>query len=196
MSEQKASVITELGRLCFDKNLFESNDDGKFQASMVIDNGTSTDNIKKLMMDAAKAKHGDNIPKKFTWGMKSDSLADTTKYPFLKDAMLISGGTKFEIPVVANGTGLPVNREDIKGGDTVRFSLSAYCYEYKGKHGVSLNVNAVLLVDSCSAENAFFQKANVTSLFGDTFTQSENVALNMFNENAEEANEDLSGMNF
>tara|TARA_R110000744_G_scaffold371682_1_gene482843 strand:+ start:3474 stop:4070 length:597 start_codon:yes stop_codon:yes gene_type:complete len=198
MSEKKATVVTELGKLCFDKNLFEANDDGKFQASMVIENGVSVDNIKKLMMDTAKAKHGDNIPKKFTWGIKSDKDADTVKYPFLENASLVSGGTKFPIPVIVNGTGLPVNRDDIKGGDTVRFSLSAYCYEFKGKHGVSLNVNAVLLVDTCTEEEAFFQKANASAMFGDTFTQSENVTLNMFNgeDNADNSESDLSGMQF
>jgi hypothetical protein len=199
MSEKKASVITEEGRLCFDKNLFEANEDGKFQASMVIPEGTSIDNVKKLMMDVALKEYGsaDKIPKKFTWGVKSDKDADIEKYPFLEGANLISGGTKFAIPV-ADIAGNEVDRDGIKGGDTVRFSLSAYHYEYKGKRGVSLNVNAVLLVKACAEEEAFYQKANAKSMFGDVFNSYADQAVDNFAEANTESDNDagLAGMNF
>ena len=196
MSEQKARVITEEGKLCFDQNLFEANDDGKFQASMVLGKGVNYKNISELMMATAKAKHGDNIPKKFTWGMKSDKDADTEKYPFLKDGMLVSGGTKFAIPVT-DIAGNVITKDDIKGGDTVRFSLSAYCYEFKGKHGVSLNVNAILLIEKCSEENAFYKKQNAADMFGDVFTSYENKSVDMFANNENEAEDtNLSDMNF
>lgn len=198
MSEQQARVITEEGKLCFEKNLFEANEDGKFQASMVLAKGTDFSAISKLMMDKAKEKYGSNpIPKKFTWGMKSDKEADTDKYPYLEDAMLVSGGTKFAIPVT-DIAGNEVTADDIKGGDTVRFSISAYNYEFKGKHGVSLNVNAVLLISKCSPDEAFYKKQNAADMFGDVFTSYESQSVEMFDqaEEVEAPAEDLSGMNF
>lgn len=196
MSDQKEKVITEEGRLCFDKNLFEANEENdKFSAAMVLPEGTDYTAISKLMMDTAKLKYGDKpLPKKFTWGMKSDKEADTERYPFLENAMLVQGSTKFAIPVT-DIAGNEVNRDDIKGGDTVRFSISAYNYEFKGKNGVSLNVNAVLLISKCAEEEAFFQKADAKAMFGDVFTSYENQSVNMFEQSVNEAEEDTTNLN-
>lgn len=189
MSNEKVKVITEEGKLCFDKNLFEANEDGKFSAAMVLAKGTDYKAIQKLMMDVAKKEYGDKIPKKFTWGMKSDKEADTERYPFLEDAMLVQGGTKYPIPVV-DIAGNEVDRDGIKGGDTVRFSISAYCYEFKGKRGVSLNINSVLLVNRCSEEDAFYKKPDAKSMFGDVFSSYADQAVNDFEQSVEEAGEE------
>lgn len=202
MSEQRQVVITAEGKLCFDRQLFESelNDAGKpkWGASMLIDNSEDLTAIKQIMMIEANKMWPTGLPNDLKWGVKAEDPSKLAKYPYMAGCNLVSGGSGFAIPV-GNVAGQEVTRDGIKGGDTVRFSVSAYAYNAKGNKGVGLNLNGVLLVSQCPAEEAFFQKANVNSMFGSVMTSYEQTGLENFT-NAQTATEapaaDMSSMNF
>ena len=201
MSEQRERVITPEGKLCFDMNLFERSEKLKYGAAMVIPAGVDIAEIKKLMMETAKLKYPKGLPHGFKWGVKSDDKANIEKYPYLKGMNLVqgsSGSKDFDIKIpVTDIAGNEVDRDTIKAGDTVRFSLSTYCYDVDGNKGVGFNINAVLLVERCAKEDSFYQKQSAADMFGEVFTSYENKALNDFEQSVNEAEEsDLGEMNF
>lgn len=189
MSEQKRKEITPEGKLCFDRNLYEQ-EDGKFKAAMVIPVGENLNNVKAMIAEVANARWpGVNLAT-LNMPIKGPDASKFEKYPYLEGANLIQGSSGFEIPVI-DVAGNEVTRENIKGGDTVRFSLSAYAYDFKGKKGIGLNINSVLKV---AEGEAFFNKGNAASDFGSVMTQYSQQAVDNFSTQEEENN--LSDFNF
>jgi len=196
MSEQKQTIVTPEGKLCFDRNLFESDEKGKFGASMVITNTEDLTAIKQMMMVEANKKWPNGLPNGLHWGVKPEDASKLAKYPYLAGCNLISAKSGFAVAV--GSTERPeIFRDDIKGGDTVRFSISAYAYDANGNKGVGLNLNGILLVSPCSPEEAFFQKADVNSMFGDVMGGYQQQGADNFAAQQQEAPaNDMSNMNF
>ena len=185
----KRKEITPEGRLCFDRNLFEQ-EDGKFKAAMVINTEKDLNNVKSMIAEVANARWPGVNLSTLNMPIKGPDASKFEKYPYLEGANLVQGSSGFEIPVI-DVAGNEVGRENIKGGDTVRFSLSAYAYDFKGKKGIGLNINSVLKV---AEGEAFFNKANAASDFGSVMTEYSNQAVENFNNNSED--QDLSDFNF
>ena len=185
----KKKVITPEGRLCFDRNLFEQ-EEGKFKAAMVINTQESLNDVKAMIAEVANARWpGVNLAT-LNMPIKGPDASKFEKYPYLEGANLIQGSSGFEIPVI-DVAGNAITRENIKGGDVVRFSLSAYAYDFKGKKGIGLNINSVLKVRE---DEAFFNKASAASDFGSVMSQYSQQAVDNFGTTEEETN--LSDFNF
>lgn len=198
MSEQKEVVITLEGKLCFDRHLFEKDDKEKFGASMVIPNNFDTEALKRIMMVEANKRWPNGLPNGMHWGVKPEDASKLAQYPYLAGCNLISAKSGFDVPV-GNTAGQEVGRDGIKGGDTVRFSVTAYAYDANGNKGVGLNLGGILLVKECAKEEAFFQKADVNSMFGSVMTSYDNQAVDNFasSQQPQEAPaQDMSSMNF
>ncbi len=197
-TNEKARVITAVGRLCFDRTLFEANEKGKFGCAMVIPNGTDLNNVLKICQDAANEKWSKGLPPNLKMPVKQQDPTKFEKYPYLENNMLLQGNSGFAIPVINQKGGLPLDREGIKGGDYVQFSVSAFTYDMEGNKGVGLNINAVMKTDN---GEAFFVKQNASDFFGGLVTQSETSQeffpeTNTTTEDTSATNLDINNMSF
>lgn len=194
MSEEnkKANVITPEGRLCFDRHLFEQDDKGKFRCAMVIEKSEDIKALKRLCTETAKEKWPKGLPKGLKMPIKMEHN-DTETYQFLEGRVLVQGTTGFNIDVI-NTKNIPLTRDDIKGGDYVRMSVSAFPFDKDGNKGVGLNIQAVLFLKE---GEAFFTPRSAASLFGDMIQEDTSV-IDSFNTSAEpeEEEEEDDGFNF
>ena len=162
MSNEKTRVVTPSGRLIFDRFLFEADTKkDKRSAAILIKDDSDFNDLLALCKEAADEKW----PKGHPAGMKMPVKAtDPTKYeehPHMEGMKILNAGTKFTIPVI-DADHNPILREDIKAGDDVRFSVSAWCYEVDGNKGVALNLHAVLKEGN---NEAFASKASAGDMF-------------------------------
>lgn len=143
MSEQKETVVTPVGKLVFDKNLFEADENGKFRAALVFNNDTNIKDIEKICSEVAKEKWPNGLPSNLKSPVKRETRADMIeKYPFMKDGVLLNAATKFEVQVLDKHLN-EIFKGDVKSGDMCRFSVSAWAYDANGNKGVGLNLLGV-----------------------------------------------------
>ena len=123
---------------------FDAN--GQFKVNLRVSNDNAKE-MKKLVMDAAKEAFG-------------EAKAKTAQLPFKKDEetgdVVIVTKSKFR-PKVADGTGKLINDNNvppIHGGSTLKLSGNVYPYTAGGRHGVSLQLGAVQLIQLAEGSNA------------------------------------------
>ena len=171
MSDQERKTeVTPSGKIVFIKNLFEPNEDGKRTGTLILNKDQNVKGLKNLMLVKAREKFDEKQIKspKMQWGLKKPSDESIEQYDFMdEDTLVLNAGTKFEIEVKSKDKGPDGKLEDLidgdlKAGDFCRFLVSAYCWEYKGKYGVSLNLTAVqfikegeALYSRVASDNAF-----------------------------------------
>ena len=174
-------VVTAPGRLIFDRNLFEKDaKKDKYSAAMLIPTDSDVSNIKKICMDAANEKWPKGLPKGMKLPIKPTKEETHAEHPHMEGMLILNAGTKFDIQVIDTAHN-PVLRDDIKAGDDVRFSVSAWCYDVDGNKGVALNLHAVLKEGN---NEAFTSKTSASDMFAG-FLGSSEASNDSFN--AEEA---------
>lgn len=167
MSNDKAEVITPVGRVVFIKNLFTptQNNQGKdrYKAALIIDNDKDVTKIQKMLKDAAHAKWGDKLPNGLKMGLKKETREDFLEsYPYMKNAWVLNSSNGYQVPVIKYPTNEEMFEGDIKAGDQARFNISAFAFENKENKGVSLNVLGVQFIRE---DEAFYARANATDMF-------------------------------
>lgn len=164
---KQTRLLTPVGRLAFNKNLFKANDKGRYSVCVVFDktedNVKALEPLKKLTADLIADKWGDKKPSKLFTPLKVEDREDMlSKYEFMRDRITLNASNGFEVPVIDLN-----NQEmfdgDIKAGDQVRLSISGYAYDNNSK-GVGFNVNAVQFIRE---DEAFYSRANAASMFAD-----------------------------
>lgn len=161
-NETRANYVTPQGRIIFDKYLFEGDPEknGKKSAAILIPNNEDLSALAEMCKEVAKAKWPKGVPKGARMPIKETDPSTHEDRPHMKDMYILNAGTKFEIPVY-DTNGNVLSREDIKAGDDVKFSLSAWAYDVSGSKGVALNLEAVLKV----ADNEAFQSRPTANTF-------------------------------
>lgn len=169
MSNENTRLVTPKGRLIFDRNLFEADEKkGKFSAAMLIPAGENFDALLALCMEKANEKWPKGLPAGMKLPVKDTDPNKHEEHPHMAGMKILNAGTKFNVGVIDTNHA-PVLREDIKAGDDVRFSVSAWCYDVDGNRGVALNLHAVLKEGN---NEAFTAKASASDMFAG-FTSGE-----------------------
>jgi len=189
MSDAKnTKIITPVGKLAFNKNLFKPNEKGRYTVAVVFDTDKNTlaalEPLKALVEDLKKEKWGDKIPSNLYGPMKIEQREEMLeKYEFMRDKVTLNASNGFEVPVIdLNEQELFDN--DIKAGDEVRLSISGYAYDNNSK-GVGFNVNAVQFVRK---GEAFYARQEAGNMFAsapkienaETTTKEESGDFNNF----------------
>lgn len=187
MSEQKETVVTPVGKLVFDKNLFEADENGKFRAALVFDNDTNISQIEKICMEVAKEKWPKGLPSGMKSPIKREKRAEMIeKYPFMKNSILLNAATKFEVQVLDRHLN-EIFKGDVKAGDMCRFSISAWAFDANGNKGVGLNL---LGVQKISDGEPLFNKVSARQTFSGFDIPEE------FNKKEETNDENFEGFSF
>lgn len=164
MAKKAERLLTPVGMLAFDKNLFTPDEEkNKYAAAIVLDKESDLKAIDAEIERLAKEKFGDDVEmddiiKPYKEVTKKKQLE---KSPFLKGKYVLNAKNGFELPVV-DRTAEEISRDDIKGGDDVRFSVSFYAWEYNGKEMVCANL---LAVQKVSEGEALFSKPTGKDFF-------------------------------
>ena len=166
MSNERKNIITPVGRLAFNQNLFKVNDKGRYSVAIVFDKDEDTlkalKPLKDLINEQIKDKWGDKKPSNLHTPMKTEDRADMLeKYKFMENRVTLNASNGFEIPVI-DLNNQEMFEGDIKAGDQVRLSISAYAYDNKVK-GVGFNVNAVQFVRK---DEPFYSRRTAVEMFG------------------------------
>lgn len=183
MSEAKQTVVTPVGRLVFDKNLFEVDDKGKFRAALLLDKDNADSNktltqLREICDIAIAEKWPKGAPKGLKMPIKLETRDDMLEaYPFMEGNYVLNAGTKFEVQALDRNMD-EIFRDDLKAGDYCRFSVSAWCYDTDGNKGVSFNL---LGVQKVKAGEALFNRVSTREMFGGVELEEE------FKANAEES---------
>lgn len=163
-------ALTPVGRIAFEKHLFEADENGKFRAALIIDTDKNMSKVKAICKMAAEEKWGSKIPKKLILPYKANHDAETIeKYSFMEGNIILNAATKFEVPVFDRNNE-ELFKGDLKAGDQCRFAVSAWAWEYKGKFGVSLNLNGVQLIRE---DEAFYSRPSAKSIFASEALEDE-----------------------
>lgn len=168
MSDLKNTrIVTPVGRLAFNKNLFQKNEKGRYSVAVVFDTDADTvkalEPLKSLVSGLIQEKWGDKVPSNLFTPMKIETREEMLeKYDFMKDKVTLNASNGFEVQVIdTNNQELFEN--DLKAGDEVRLSISGYAYDNVNK-GVGFNVNAVQFIRS---GEAFYSRQNATEMFAE-----------------------------
>jgi len=140
------TVNTPKGQIAFPKVFRpEMNDAGKeiYSCTVLVDNKQDITNIKKIVKEAATEKWGEKLPKPLGLPYKDGNEKDLEKYPNFEDKVVISAKTQYQ-PQLINGAREEIlDENEFYAGCEGRMAVSAWCWEYKGKKGVSLNLIAL-----------------------------------------------------
>jgi len=185
---QAPVVVTPVGRLVFDKNLFEADEKGRFRAALLIEKDADLKKLKEICGLAATEKWGNKVPKNLKMPIKMENRDEMlSQYPFMEGVYTLNAATKFEVPV-QNRAGNELFRSDIGNGDYCRFAVSAWAYDANGNVGVGLNL---LGVEKLKDGEQIFSKPSARDIFG-------NAEVNGFavEESAQETASEEAGFSF
>lgn len=166
--QERTNIVTPVGRLAFNQNLFKANKKGRYTVAVVFDMEPDTlkalQPLKDLVESTIQHKWpGDSRPDEedlYTPMKVEKRKKMLEKYEFMKDRVTLNASNGFEIQVIDLN-----NQEmfdgDIKAGDQVRLSISAYAYDNENV-GVGFNVNAVQFVRE---DEAFYGRQNAAQMF-------------------------------
>lgn len=168
-------LVTPEGRLAFCKNLFKVNDKGRYSVCIVLENTEENQKalapFAELVEDFKKDQWGDRQPSGLHSPVKVETRADMIdKYPFMDNKIVINASNGFE-PGVIDIHGKELFEGDVKAGDHVKISISAYAYDNKVK-GVGFNVNGLQLVKE---GEALYGRQSTADMFGITPASLDNV---------------------
>jgi len=169
MSEERRKIVTCEGRLAFGRNIFETNEKGRFTLAVVFDqtdeNKACLDDMQNLVDETAKMKWAKK-PSNFKSPMKVENREDMLeKYQFMKDRVTVnlSNGNAFPVGTKdEEGMWVDITDKDLKSGDYVQVVLTAYFYDNATK-GVGFNVDALLKTKD---GEAFYSKRTGADMFG------------------------------
>lgn len=163
MSEIKETLVTPVGKLVFDKNLFEADEKGKFRAALVFEDSINIKEIESLCAAVAKEKWPNGLPSGLKRPVKRETRQDMIeKYPFMKNSVLLNASTKFEVQVLDRHLN-EIFKGDVKAGDMCRFSISAWAYDANGNKGIGLNL---LGVQKIQDGEPLFNRVSARQTFG------------------------------
>lgn len=174
---KKKTVVTPVGRLVFDRNLFDPNDKGKRTASAIFEKSEDLSAVMAICKEEATKKWGNKIPKSLKMPVKEEKDEDKLEArPYLENMLIMNSQTIFEISIidVANNA---LTSEDIKAGDYVRLAVSAFPYDKDGNKGIGLNVNGVLKVKD---GEAFYNKPTASAFFQEQIQEHSSEAGEAF----------------
>lgn len=140
------TVNTPKGQISFPKVFTpEVNDAGNeiYSCSVLVGNDEDITNIKKIVKEAAVEKWGEKLPKPLGLPYKDGNEKDLEKYPNFEDKVVISAKTKFQPQIINESREEILDVNEFYAGCEGRMAVSAWCWEYKGKKGVSLNLIAI-----------------------------------------------------
>jgi hypothetical protein len=168
-------LVTPEGRLVFCKNLFKVHDKGRYSACVLFDNSEENQKalapLGELIEEFKTDQWGEKKPSNLHSPIKVETRAEMIeKYPFMKDKIVLNASNGFE-PGVIDVHGKELFDGDIKAGDHVKVSISAYAYDNKVK-GIGFNVNGLQLVKE---GEALYGRQSTADLFGITPASLENV---------------------
>ena len=159
-------IITPVGTVAFCKNLFEANAKGRYTICVMFDKDQAEElsSLKELTNNWIKATWGDKKPSKLFTPMKVEDREEMIeKYPFMEDKIILNASNGF-IPGIIDKHGKDLFNGDIKAGDKVKLSISAYSYDNNSK-GVGFNVNGVQLWEK---GEALYARTSTAEMFGVT----------------------------
>jgi len=161
MSNEKTREVTPVGRIAFTKNLFKKNDKGRYTCALIIDKDKDISKLRALVKEAMDEQWPGKKPKGLKTPIKEEIREDMLEnYPYMADAYTLNASTGFDFSII------DLNNEemfegDIKAGDQVRISVSAYVYDNQTK-GVGLNINAIQFIRE---DEAFSARASAKDMF-------------------------------
>lgn len=137
-------VITEKFQVSF-PNVFQPNSEsGNYSLTMLFDNKEAVKNLEELAKNTAQEKWGDKVTKKqLQWPIKDGNEKDLEKYPNFENKVFANAKSKFQCGLVDQNRNDILDESEFYAGCFARASISAYAWEYKGKKGVSFNLNNV-----------------------------------------------------
>jgi len=136
-------VMSPKFRVAFAKVFTPDAENDKYSLAMLFDNNTDISELKELVKNVVADKYGNKVPKKFMYPFKDGNEQDTEAYPFFKNQTIVNASTKFKIGLVDEDVNPIIDQSEFYNGCYARATLSAYCWEFKGKAGVSFNVQNV-----------------------------------------------------
>lgn len=161
MSEAKKVIVTPVGTLVFEKNLFEVNKKGKYAAALMFKPEQDLKVIQEICAEAIKEGFPKGKPAGLRMPVKKQNSEEVLeKFPFLRGQFILNASTKFPIQVLDRNLE-EIFKGDLKAGDECRFSISAYTYE-TGNKGVGLNL---LGVQKIREGKALFERHSAKSTF-------------------------------
>lgn len=133
-------IVTPKFRVAF-AHVHTPNEDGKYGLTMVFDKGTDLSKIKEMVKEAAVEKFTETKGVNTPFKMGDEKADRDEKYEDLRGKILVGCNTKF-VPGIVDQSREPImDMEEFYNGCFARASVSIYAWEYKGKKGVSLNLN-------------------------------------------------------
>jgi hypothetical protein len=168
---QKVKINTPVGMTSF-PSLFkakEFNGKSKFECTILVDKDADLTKLKQLVKDMMIAKWGKK-PAKFTSPFKDGNDKDLDKYPTYEDKIVLTGASQYMPQSIDENMEEILDENDVYAGCEGRMALSAYPWEYMGKHGVSFNIVAY---QKKGDGERIGGRASAVDLFGDGETTTE-----------------------
>lgn len=157
-------IITAECRIAFGQNIFKQNDKGRYSIGVVFEKDADVANLKELVQEHIKNTWGSKKPSKLFLPIKTEEREDMLqKYPFMEDKIVLNASNGFEIPCI-DLHGKELGESDLKSGDYVRLSISAYTYNNVNK-GVGFNINGIQKIKE---GEAFYGRQSAADMFGVT----------------------------
>ena len=172
---QKVKINTPKGMTSFPSLLKpkEFNGKSKYECTILVEKDADLTKLKTLVKDIMIAKWGKK-PAKFTSPFKDGNDKDAEKYPTYQDKIVLTGTSQYMPQSIDSNMEEILDENDIFAGCEGRMALSAYPWEYMGKHGVSFNVVAY---QKTGEGERIGGRANAADLFGDgAVTTTETVS--------------------
>jgi hypothetical protein len=148
--------------------------EGKFQCELIFEPGADLSKLKAAHDHVVKEKWGNKIPKGLRSPFRNGSEAREGKAEY-EGKIFIGARSKTAPTVLIGRDRMPASEGEVKGGDYVLASLTAFAYDTSGNKGVSFALNGILkLRDGEAFGNGGsaikdFQKLEIDEeAFGDT----------------------------
>ena len=171
---QKVKINTPKGMTSF-PSLFkakEFNGKSKFECTILVDKSADLAKLKTLVKDMVIAKWG-KMPAKFTSPFKEGNDKDLEKYPTYADKIVLTASSQYMPQSIDDNMEEILDENDVFAGCEGRMAVSAFPWEYMGKHGVSFNIVAY---QKTGEGERIGGRANASELFGDgTVAKKETV---------------------
>ncbi len=141
---EKTRIVTPEATLAF-YNVFEPNEDEKYTVCILIPKSVKIDNLMKLMKDTTAEAYPQGAPKGFKLAIKDGDKApeDGENPDFFAGHYVINAKSKYAPQVINQRKQEIMDTKEIYMGCKVRALISAYTWEFKGKKGVSFNIDAL-----------------------------------------------------
>lgn len=151
MALQEGEILTNKFQVSFPKifkpNVNERGED-VYSLTCVFDNEEDLKSVKKIAIEAAKAKFGDKMDdpkfkKKFKWPFKTEDDIDTEKFPNFEGKFYFDAKTKYSPNLVDQKRQEIIDEDDFYAGCYARAVVTAYGYDTGSNRGVAIGLQAI-----------------------------------------------------